>query len=234
MANGSANGIDAARFASTPTRCSEAFEIRKSLGLPEGAPVIGFVGRLTQDKGVGELLEMFKSLEQELPDLQLLLVGGFEEGDPLSMQIRDEIWNNPRIHITGFVNDTAPYYSALDLLVFPSFREGMGIVPLEAAASGRPTAGFAATGTIDAVQNGQTGTLVSVGDVQGLTEAVRCYLLDPLLRARHGKQAQHRVETEFRREVIWDAHLDLYVEQLKAKGLPLPLNSSASGARVAA
>ena len=222
LGGGSSNGVDADRFASTPARDQEAQAIRQSMGIPDGARVIGFVGRLTRDKGVAELLEVFRTLEQEQPDLHLLLVGGFEEGDPLCSQLRDEIWSHPRVHITGFVNDTAAYYSAFDLLVFPSHREGLPNVPLEAAASGRPTAGFAATGTVDAVLNGQTGTLVPVGDVAGLTESVRRYLLDPLLLARHGKQAKLRVQTEFRREVIWQALADLYTGELRAKGLPLP------------
>lgn len=222
LGGGSSNGVDADRFASTPARDQEARAIRHSMGIPDDARVIGFVGRLTRDKGVAELLEVFRTLEQEQPDLHLLLVGGFEEGDPLCSRLRDEIWTHPRVHITGFVNDTAAYYSAFDLLVFPSHREGLPNVPLEAAASGRPTAGFAATGTVDAVLNGQTGTLVPVGDVAGLTEAVRRYLLEPLLLARHGKQAKLRVQTEFRREVIWQALADLYTAELRAKGLPLP------------
>ncbi len=222
LGGGSSNGVDADRFAATPARDQEARAIRQSMGIPDDARVIGFVGRLTRDKGVAELLEVFRTLEQEQPDLHMLLVGGFEEGDPLCSRLRDEIWTHPRVHITGFVNDTAAYYSAFDLLVFPSHREGLPNVPLEAAASGRPTAGFAATGTVDAVLNDQTGTLVPVGDVTGLTEAVRRYLLDPLLLARHGKQAQLRVQTEFRREVIWQALADLYTTELQAKGLPLP------------
>ena len=222
LGGGSSNGVNADRFLSTPARCQEAQAIRQSMGIPEEARVIGFVGRLTRDKGVAELLAVFRTLEQEQPDLHMLLVGGFEEGDPLCSRLRDEIWSHPRVHITGFVNDTAAYYSAFDLLVFPSHREGLPNVPLEAAASGRPTAGFAATGTVDAVLNGQTGTLVPVGDVAGLTEAVRRYLLEPLLLARHGKQAKLRVQTEFRREVIWQALADLYTAELRAKGLPLP------------
>lgn len=223
LGGGSSNGVDADRFASTPARDQEARSIRQSMGIPDSARVLGFVGRLTKDKGVAELLELFRTLEQEQPDLHLLLVGGFEEGDPLCSRLRDEIWSHPRVHITGFVNDTAAYYSAFDLLVFPSYREGLPNVPLEAAASGRPTAGFAATGTVDAVLNGLTGTLVPVGDVAGLTDAVRRYLLDPLLLARHGTQAQLRVQTEFRREVIWQALADLYTGELQAKGLPLPV-----------
>ena len=222
LGGGSSNGVQTERFISTAARCQEAQLIRQSMGIPAGAPVLGFVGRLTRDKGVAELLAVFQALSRNQPDLHLLLVGGFEDGDPVSARLRDEIWSNPRVHITGFVNDTAAYYSAFDLLVFPSHREGLPNVPLEAAASGRPTAGFAATGTVDAVLNGQTGTLVSVGDVKGLTDAVQRYLSDPLLLARHGKEAQQRVDTEFRREVIWQSLADLYIGELRARGLPLP------------
>jgi glycosyltransferase involved in cell wall biosynthesis len=126
------------------------------------------------------------------------------------------------VHITGFVNDTAPYYTAFDLLVFPSHREGLPNVPLEAAAAGRPTAGFAATGTVDAVRNGETGTLVAVGDVAGLTDAVRRYLSDQVLLARHGQKAVQCVRTDFRREVIWQELADLYRKELRAHGLPIP------------
>ena len=234
LGGGSSNGVDADRFASTPTRYAEASHIRRLMDIPTEAQVLGFVGRLTKDKGMKELLAVFDTLSREMPDLHLLLVGGFEEGDPLSSRLRDEIWANPRVHITGFVHDTAAYYSAFDLLVFPSHREGLPNVPLEAAASGRPTAGFAATGTVDAVRNGETGTLVSVGDVKGLTDAVRRYLLDPLLLARHGMQAQLRVQTEFRREVIWQSLSDLYAGELKARGLPPPQPSSEEVLRKAA
>lgn len=222
LGGGSSNGVDVERFAATDSRFAEARKIRQSMGIPDDARVLGFVGRLTRDKGVAELMSLFQTLEQEQPDLHLLLVGGFEEGDPLSTRIRDEIWNHPRVHITGFVNDTAPYYTAFDLLVFPSHREGLPNVPLEAAAAGRPTAGFAATGTVDAVRNGETGTLVAVGDVNGLTDAVRRYLSDQVLLARHGQRAAQRVRSDFRREVIWQELADLYRKELRARSLPVP------------
>ena len=119
------------------------------------------------------------------------------------------------------MKNTASYYSAIDLLVFPSHREGLPNVPLEAAAAGRPTAGFAATGTVDAVQNGVTGTLVPVGDVVGLTRAVRGYLLDSNLLSQHGLNARQRVETDFRREVIWQQLAELYNAELRSRGLPV-------------
>ena len=223
LGGGSSNGVDVDRFAATDHRYAEARSIRQSMGIPDSARVLGFVGRLTRDKGVSELLAVFRALEQDLPDLHLMLVGGFEDGDPISARVRDEIWSHPRVHITGFVNDTAPYYTAFDLLVFPSHREGLPNVPLEAACAGRPTAGFAATGTVDAVLNGSTGTLVAVGDVKGLADAVRRYLSDQLLLARHGQNALRRVKSDFRREVIWQGLVDLYRSELQTRGMPVPL-----------
>ena len=220
LGGGSSNGVDTTRFASTPERQAEGLALRQSLGIPDAAQVIGFVGRLTRDKGVAELVAAYAALLHEFEDLHLLLVGGFEEGDPLSLEMRDAIWTHTNIHITGFVNNTAPYYSAIDLLVFPSHREGLPNVPLEAAAAGRPTVGFAATGTVDAVQNGVTGILVPVGDIGGLTEAVRRYLQDAELLALHGLNARQRVETQFRREVIWQQLAELYNNELRQRGLP--------------
>lgn len=220
LGGGSSNGVDTTRFASTPERQAEGLILRRTLGIPDDARIIGFVGRLTRDKGVAELVATYASLLHEFEDLHLLLVGGFEEGDPLSLEMRDAIWTHPNIHITGFVNNTAAYYSAIDLLVFPSHREGLPNVPLEAAAAGRPTAGFAATGTVDAVQHGVTGTLVPVGDIHGLAEAVRSYLNDADLLLQHGSNARHRVETQFRREVIWQQLAVLYNNELRKRGLP--------------
>lgn len=234
LGGGSSNGVDVDRFAATEARYTQARAIRHSMGIPDDAQVIGFVGRLTKDKGVAELMALFRALEQERPDLHMMLVGGFEDGDPISARLRDEIWSHPRVHITGFVNDTAPYYTAFDLLVFPSHREGLPNVPLEAAAAGRPTAGFAATGTVDAVRNGETGTLVAVGDVKGLTDAVRRYLTDQVLIARHGQQAEERVRTDFRREVIWQGLADLYRKELQARGLPVPVEQCLPARKAAA
>lgn len=234
IGGGSSNGVDVDRFAATDQRYAEARSIRKSMGIPDEARVIGFGGRLTKDKGVAELMSVFRSLEQEYPDLHLLLVGGFEDGDPISSRIRDEIWSDPRVHITGFVNDTAPYYTAFDLLVFPSHREGLPNVPLEAASAGRPTAGFAATGTVDAVRNGETGTLVAVGDVNGLTDAVRRYLSDQVLLARHGSHALQLVKSDFRREVIWQGLAELYRSELAARGLAPPVSQESATHRAAA
>ena len=119
LGEGSSNGVDLARFAPGPS------DMRRQLGIPANATVIGFVGRLTADKGVPELLEAFAGILRHEPRAYLLLVGWFDAAeDALDARVRARIEGHPRIICTGFVADTAPYYRAMDLMVLPSWREG--------------------------------------------------------------------------------------------------------------
>lgn len=202
---GSSNGVDVDRLEAAAADGERTRFLRRELGLPEGAPVVGFVGRLTRDKGIAELIAAFDRVRETMPEARLLLLGDFEAGDPVAPELVLRIRNHLGIVRPGFVPDTAPYYPLMDVLALPSHREGFPNAPLEAGAAGVPTVGARATGVVDAVVDGETGALVPVGDAQALAEALLVFLRDPRLRRRCGAAARLRVQTRFRREAIWAA-----------------------------
>jgi glycosyltransferase involved in cell wall biosynthesis len=185
LGSGSSNGVDVERF--HPGPCG----LRERLGLPPVVPVVGFVGRLTRDKGLPELIEAFDAILAAEPDAHLLLVGWFDAAeDALGDDLRSRIKKHPRIHLTGFVADTAPYYRVMDVMVLPTWREGFPNVVLEAAATGIPVVTTLATGSRDAVVPEVTGLLIPPGYPVAISEAVLQLLRDPKLRCRMGKAAR--------------------------------------------
>jgi glycosyltransferase involved in cell wall biosynthesis len=219
---GSGNGVDPARFEPTEEKLRKAVEIRERLGILPGAPVVGFVGRLTRDKGIPELYEAHKILRKEFPSLKLLLLGDYETGDPLPPPLRRAIGSDPSVTRPGFVDETSDFYHVFDILAHPSYREGFPNVVLEAQAAGRAVVAARATGSVDAIAHGVTGLLVPVADVAALAEALGKLLRNPTLAAKMGVAGRARVVLEFKPEKIWRALAEEYLQLLRISGLPLP------------
>lgn len=202
---GSSNGVDVERF----SPCADS--LRRMTGIAPGAPVIGFVGRLTRDKGVPELMRAFEVVLQSRPDARLMMVGWFDESeDALSAKVRAEIECNPKVVCTGFVPDTAPWYRAIDVLVLPTHREGFPNVALEAAASGIPVITTHATGSREAVLHGITGLLVPPRDPQALAEGMLALLADPEQRRQMGAAARRWVVARYPQQRIHALSVALY------------------------
>ena len=217
---GSCNGVDVARFAPTSQRIWRAAELRRQFGIPTDAPVALFVGRLTCDKGIAELVEAFLQLENRIPNLRLLLVGSFEDGDPLPENIRKRLETRDRVILTGPVNDTAPYYAMADVLVLPSHREGLPTVVLEAHAAGKPVIGAAATGIVDLLVDGETGLLFPVGDASSLADAIARLIEDKALARKLAGAGRDQVKRKFRQELIWAALRREYLKVLQGGETP--------------
>jgi glycosyltransferase involved in cell wall biosynthesis len=222
LGNGSCGGIDVERFSPEVRKSLSKIMLAKRLGIPGNVPVIGFVGRLTRDKGVTELVHGFLQLRQTWTDLRLLLVGEFEDGDPVPPGVRKEIESNPNVVRGGLVNDTAPYYGLMDVLVLPTFREGLGVVALEAQACEVPVVTTTATGAIDSIVDGVTGFHIPVGDTNALIAMVDRLLRDASLRVSMGQAGRQRVVQRFRREAVENAVVEKYRRMLQRKGLPSP------------
>jgi glycosyltransferase involved in cell wall biosynthesis len=221
LAGGSSNGVKPSDFEPTPSRRTHAVELRDRLGIAHSEPVIGFVGRLTRDKGIEDLVQAFLQLSHTLPQSWLILVGGVEKDDTLDEATLDMVRKHPRIVSTGFVQDAAIYYHMMNVLAFPSYREGFPNAVLEAQAAGIPVVGYRATGVVDAIADGITGRLVPMGASEDLAQALGEYLSCPELAVRHGAWGRHRVEHEFSNERVWNALLEEYRELSEKMGLAI-------------
>lgn len=200
LAHGSSNGVDLDRFHPGPTHLRADFDI------PDEALVLGFVGRITCHKGIPELLDAFDQIHALLPHTWLLLVGWFDRSqDSLDPSQIARIERHPHIAITGFVADVAACYRAMDIFVLPTHREGFPNAALEAAATALPVITTHATGARDAVRDGVTGLLVSVGDLAALTQATLLLLHDSALRQRMGAAARLWVQQNFSQQQVLDA-----------------------------
>ncbi len=211
---GTCNGVDTDRFHASIDARQGARDLRQKLGIPDDALVIGFVGRLTRDKGIHELYQAFTACRERHYGLRLLLVGDFETGDPIAVDTRQAIEDDRDVTRTGFIPDTAPYYQLMDLCVLPTYREGFPGVPLEAQAAAIPVVTTQATGAIDSVLDRKTGFIVPVGDVIALSVAIDRLLDDPSLRKRMGEAGRAWVEAVFRREIVWTAIAQAYGQRV--------------------
>jgi len=203
--SGSCNGVDSSRFTATPERMRRAAGLRYQFGIPAQAPVLLFVGRLTGDKGIPELVRAFLKLGNQFPDLHLLLAGCFEDEDPLPVDTRKSLETHPRVVFAGPVQDIATYYAIADVVVLPSHREGLPTVILEAQAAGKPVVGASVTGIVDVVVDGETGLLFPVGDVPALAETLARLITDKTLASKLGRAGQDQVKRNFQQEQVWEA-----------------------------
>ena len=217
---GSCNGVDVSRFAPTPERIRRAAELRSQFRIPADAPVAMFVGRLTSDKGICELLQAFLQIEDRFPQLRLLLVGSFEDGDPLPGGIRKRLETHERVILAGPVNDPAPYYAIADVLILPSHREGLPTVVLEGHAAGKPVIGASATGIVDLLVDGETGLLFPVRDVSALAEVMGRIIEDKALAGKLALAGQEQVKRNFRQELIWSSLRREYLKVLQGGETP--------------
>lgn len=216
LGDGSACGVDRSRFHSgvrTPERSAAA---RALFDLPQTATVVGFVGRITPDKGVDCLLDAFERIAAGLPDVYLLMVGDFDKlNEATYRRLESRIQGNNRIRYRSFVEDIVPCYSAMDLLALPSRREGFNYALLEAAACGLAAVTTRATGCVDGVVEGQTGLLVDVDNSIQLEAAIHTLISSEAMRQRFGAAAETRAAMLYDADRLIEEHLDLYRSMIR-------------------
>jgi len=210
---GSSNGVDVDLFRPNRLPAAERVHALVELGLNPTQPVIGFVGRLTRDKGLDELADALVVLGANGVEAQLLIVGGVD--DPSGeLATRRLAATGARVVATGYRNDPENVYQLMTVLCLPSHREGFANVSLEAAASGVPIVGSNATGVRDGIVDGRTGFTVPLGAPERLAAAIEALLRDDALAEQFGAAARERVIAMFDRGKVQELYADAMTSAL--------------------
>ena len=178
------NAIDAQRFQDIG---SLSFS-RTELGLDPGRPLVGYIGRLVEQKGLTDLLRSARLLKDAAVEAQFVLVG--EGGMESALRrLADEIGLADNVVFLGYRDDVPRILGALDVFVLPSRYEGLPYTLMEAMAAGCPVVATDVIGSRDLVQSGETGLMVPPGDPQAFAAAIITLLNDPEKRKRLGQAA---------------------------------------------
>jgi glycosyltransferase involved in cell wall biosynthesis len=181
--------------------------------------VILFVGNLEPRKQVDVLLRATARLKENLPELQLLVVGsgesaGVQDQTARLLRLTHELGLEPTVRFMGRLSETAllDAYAAADVFALPSSSEAQGIVALEAMACGLTVVASAVGGLLGTIEDGVTGFLVPIGDVEALAQKLREVLASPDLRRSVGIAARRAVEQQFTWAQAAESTLDVYRE----------------------
>jgi glycosyltransferase involved in cell wall biosynthesis len=219
LGGGSSNGTDIVEFDSSRFSATEIARVRQEIGLRPELPVVGFVGRLTRDKGLFVLADALEILVQRGVHCQVLIVGGVDDptGDAALERLRGV---QIPVVVTGYVARPASHYAVMDVFCLPSFREGFVNVVIEASSSGIPVVASDATGVIDAVRDGETGLVSPVGDAMRLAQNLETILADPTLAARLGARGRQWVSANFSRHEVQQRYADDLESLVEAVSIP--------------
>lgn len=162
--------------------------------------IVGFVGRLSPEKGIDVLLRAAAELREHLPDIRVVIVGDGPERKKLSW-LAKELGIGERVQFVGFQNDVKRWMLGFDLLVLPSLkRESFGIVLLEAMACSRPVIGARVGGIPEIIEHEKTGLLVEPGDAHDLAQKILWVDQHPHEALAMITAAKEKVREQFSRE----------------------------------
>lgn len=211
LGNGTACGINLEKFNNAKKKPNLRKQTRKKLNIPQNVKVIGFVGRIVPDKGIKCLISAFEMVQKKSDNVYLLLMGTFETiRVTIDEQTKQKITNNSCIVYGGHADNICPYYSAMDMCVLPSRREGFGLSLIEAGVMGLPVITTKVTGCVDAVVDNVTGLLVDKDNDKQLAEAMLKLLKDSELRKEFGRMGRERALEFFDSKRLIAEHMKLY------------------------
>jgi glycosyltransferase involved in cell wall biosynthesis len=198
-------GVDLQRFQPMPPDES----LRRRLGLQNQGPLVGAVTFLRAEKGMEVLIESIKLLKKAIPTIECLIIGDGKGKLTLSARIR-ELGLESCVHLVGFRQDVPALLSLLDVVVIPSFEEGIPQSLTQALAMERPVVASAVGGVPEVVKDGVTGLLVPPRNPDILSEKIDFLLQHPAVGVRMGKAGRQVIQERYSMECMLNQTEHLY------------------------
>jgi len=240
LANGNVNGINTSYFNPQLVTQTQNKTLRQQLNIGSEDFVFIFVGRLVGDKGINELVNAFKKLQNQndltkksearqqdrttakqqnsttarphdFKTARLLLVGPLEtELDPLLPETLEEIASNKNIISVGWQIDVRPYFAISNALVFPSYREGFPNVVMQAGAMGLPSIVTNINGCNEIIVDGKNGIIIPVKDSITIYTAMKKMAENANYFKQLQQNARQMIVSRYKQQLVWDAILAEY------------------------
>ncbi len=170
-----------------------------------------YSGRLIGDKGIFELIEAFKIVKLQFPYVRLKFIGNYFSGNPSAINptLVQQWVNDGVIEYLGMVDNVADVIAGVDCVILPSYREGMPRSLLEASSMGKPIITVDSIGCKDVVEDGVTGFLAKVKDIDSLADAMIKFIELPFeKKVEMGLNGRRKMECEFDQKIVVAEYLE--------------------------
>lgn len=215
---GSASGVSLEKFDISQKEIFKN-EIRNKYYIPDDAFVYGFVGRITGDKGINELLYATKNILNIYSNIYVLLIGGIDKEESVDSNLYDWSKSNSHVIYCGSINEVQRYMAAMDCYVMPSYREGFGLTVVEAGAMGIPVICTNIPGPTDAIRNEENGLIIEKKDEEGLKNAILRLYTNSELCKELGQAGYKSVKENYEQNNLFKYILEDRENLLKDKGV---------------
>jgi glycosyltransferase involved in cell wall biosynthesis len=187
-------------------------DVFRRLPRPPGTPIVLMASRLLKDKGVREFAKAAELLKSLGVEVRCCLVGEIDPSNPSSLTPQEvaELKNSGHVELWGQRDHMEEVLPMANVVVLPSYREGLPKVLLEAAACGRAVVTCDVPGCRDAIDPGRTGLLVPVRDSAALADAIQKLLANKALCEEMGREARTLAERSFSIRAVAARHLAIY------------------------
>jgi glycosyltransferase involved in cell wall biosynthesis len=203
LANGATIGVDTDFYNRTAEIEEKSAALKSEMNILPDDFVCCYVGRLTKQKGVEELLTAFGKILPYNPKIKLIILGRYEQHlDPIGENYIAEIEANPQIIHLGYKNDIRPYLALSNLFVFPSYREGMPNVVLQAGCFDLPCIVTDIPGSNEIIKDGYNGLIVKTKSAEALVTAINYLIENDEVRKGMGNCARNEVTRKYDRKII--------------------------------